>query len=101
LRSIVLAIRFAPEEPSAAPTAQTAPLITPRVNWNPGDRVKVSVQYPGAQEYINERATVVKVWPDGVCRIALDLEISVIGGKPTKQFGVAEYRYEWKISELL
>jgi hypothetical protein len=57
------------------------------VNWNVGERVKVSAQYP-TQEYIDERATVVKVWPDGVCRIELDREITVIGGKPTKQFNL-------------
>ena len=62
--------------------------IAPRVNWKSGDRVKVSAQYPGAQEYIDEWATVVKVWPEGVCRIALDREITVIGGKPTKQFNL-------------
>jgi hypothetical protein len=28
------------------------------------------------------------VWPDGLCRIELDREISVIGGKPTKQFNL-------------
>jgi len=50
LRASSIAIRFAPEEPSAEPTAQTAPLIASRVNWNPGDRVKVSAQYPGAFE---------------------------------------------------
>lgn len=92
-------VPIAPSEPSAEPTAQTAPLIAPRVNWNPGDQVKVSVQYPGAQEYINERATVVKVWPDGVCRIALDREISVIGGKPTKQFNL-DGRYLVSESEV-
>jgi hypothetical protein len=27
-----------------------SPLIASRVNWNPGDRVKVSAQYPGAFE---------------------------------------------------
>jgi hypothetical protein len=61
--------------------------IAPMVNWNVGERVKVSVQYP-TQEYIDERATVVKVWPDGLCRIELDREITVIGGKPTKQFNL-------------
>ena len=69
------------------------------MNWNPGDQVKVSVQYPGAQEYINERATVVKVWPDEMCRIALDREISVIGGKPTKQFNL-DGRYLVSESEV-
>jgi putative DNA primase/helicase len=78
----------APEEPFAESTAQTAPSIAPRVDWNPGDRVKVSTQYPGAQEYIDERATVVKVWSDGLCRIELDREISVLEGKPTKQFNL-------------
>ena len=61
--------------------------IAPMVNWNVGERVKVSAQYP-TQEYIDERATVVKVWPDGVCRIELDREITVVGGKPTKQFNL-------------
>lgn len=61
--------------------------IAPMVNWNVGERVKVSVQYP-TQEYIDERATVVKVWPDGLCRIELDREITVMGGKPTKQFNL-------------
>jgi hypothetical protein len=28
------------------------------------------------------------VWPDGVCRIELDREITVVGGKPTKQFNL-------------
>jgi hypothetical protein len=57
------------------------------MNWNVGERVKVSAQYP-TQEYIDERATVVKVWPDGLCRIELDREISVKEGKPTKQFNL-------------
>jgi len=57
------------------------------VNWNVGERVKVSAQYV-THEYKGERATVVKVWPDGLCRIELDREISVIGDKPTKQFNI-------------
>lgn len=28
------------------------------------------------------------MWPDGVCRIELDREITVVGGKPTKQFNL-------------
>jgi len=90
---------IAPPEPETLPTAPTTPPIAPEeskptepphapmVNWNVGERVKVSAQYP-TQEYIDERATVVKVWPDGLCRIELDREISVIGGKPTKQFNL-------------
>jgi len=79
--------------------------IAPRVNWKSGHRVKVSAQYPGAQEYIDEWATVVKVWPDGVCRIALDREITVIGGKPTKQFNldgrylVSEFAVDLNLNE--
>jgi hypothetical protein len=65
----------------------TEPPIAPMMNWNVGERVKVSAQYP-TQEYIDERATVVKVWPDGLCRIELDREISVLEGKPTKQFNL-------------
>jgi len=65
----------------------TEPPIAPRVNWNSGDRVKVSAQYP-THEYKGERATVVKVWSDGLCRIELDREISVKEGKPTKQFNL-------------
>jgi hypothetical protein len=65
----------------------TEPPIAPMMNWNVGERVKVSAQYP-TQEYIDERATVVKVWPDGLCRIELDREISVKEGKPTKQFNL-------------
>jgi hypothetical protein len=57
------------------------------VNWNVGERVKVSAQYP-THEYKGERATVVKVWSDGLCRIELDREISVKEGKPTKQFNL-------------
>lgn len=78
--------------------------IAPMVNWNVGERVKVSVQYP-TQEYIDERATVVKVWPDGLCRIELDREITVIGGKPTKQFNldgrylVSEFAAESNLNE--
>jgi hypothetical protein len=56
---------IAQRKPSAEPTAQTAAPIASRVNWNPGDRVKVSAQYPGAFEYKGERATVVEVWSDG------------------------------------
>ena len=36
-RNELRASSIAPEEPSAEPTAQTAPLIASRVNWNPGD----------------------------------------------------------------
>jgi hypothetical protein len=54
------------------------------VNWNSGDRVKVSAQYPGTQDYKGERATVVEVWSDGLCRIELDREISALEGKPKK-----------------
>lgn len=80
---------IAPEESKPIePTEPTEPPSVPMVNWNVGERVKVSTQYPGAQEYIDERATVVKVWSDGLCRIELDREISVIGGKPTKQFNL-------------
>jgi hypothetical protein len=79
---------IAPLEVTGEPAEPTAPPLAPRVNWNVGDRVKVSAQYPGAQEYIDEWATVVKVWPDGVCWIALEREITVIGGKPTKQFNL-------------
>ena len=79
---------IAGSEPSTEPIAQTAPLIAPRVNWNPGDRVKVSAEYPGAFEYKGERATVVEVWSDGLCRIELDGEISVLEGKPKKQFNL-------------
>jgi hypothetical protein len=31
---------------STEPVELTAPLIAPMVNWNVGERVKVSVQYP-------------------------------------------------------
>jgi putative DNA primase/helicase len=79
---------IAAEEPSIELTAQIAPLIASRVNWNVGERVKVSAQYPGAFEYKGERATVVKVWSDGLCRIELDREISVLEGKPKKQFNL-------------
>jgi hypothetical protein len=79
---------IAQEEPSAEPTAQAAPPIASRVNWNPGDQVKASAQYPGAFEYKGERATVVKVRSDGLCRIELDREISVLEGKPKKQFNL-------------
>jgi transcriptional regulator with XRE-family HTH domain len=63
------------------------PPIAPMMNWNVGDRVKVSAEYV-THEYRGERATVVKVWPDGLCRIELDREISVIEGKPKKQFNI-------------
>lgn len=59
----------------------------PMVNWNVGDRVKVSAEYV-THEYRGERATVIKVWSDGLCRIELDREISVIEGKPKKQFNL-------------
>ena len=62
--------------------------IAPGLQFTPGDRVKVSAQYPGAQEYKGELATVVKVWSDGECRIELDREISVLEGKPKKQFNL-------------
>ncbi|MEG3960327.1 DUF3854 domain-containing protein, partial [Microcoleus sp. herbarium2] len=77
------------EQVSIAPmeSKPTEPPSVPTVNWNVGERVKVSVQYP-TQEYIDERATVVKVWSDGLCRIELDREISVKEGKPTKQFNL-------------
>jgi hypothetical protein len=65
----------------------TEPPSVPMVNWNVGERVKVSAQYP-THEYKGERATVVEVWSDGLCRIELDREITVIGGKPTKQFNI-------------
>ena len=70
-----------PLEP--APT----PPIAPMKNWNVGDRVKVSAEYV-THEYRGEQATVVKVWPDGLCRIELDREISVLEGKPKKQFNL-------------
>jgi hypothetical protein len=57
------------------------------VNWNVGERVKVSAEYV-THEYKGERATVVKVWSDGLCRIELDREISVKEGKPKKQFNL-------------
>jgi phage/plasmid-associated DNA primase len=77
------------EQVSIAPmeSKPTEPPSVPMVNWNVGERVKVSAQYP-TQEYIDERATVVKVWSDGLCRIELDREISVKGGKPRKQFNL-------------
>ncbi|MEG4997847.1 DUF3854 domain-containing protein [Microcoleus sp. B4-D4] len=53
--------------------------IAARVNWFIGDRVKVSAQYPGAQEYRGEGATVVEVWSDGLCRIELDREVVILG----------------------
>ncbi|MEG3874192.1 DUF3854 domain-containing protein [Microcoleus sp. Z1_B5] len=76
------------ESKPTEPTEPTEPPSVPMVNWNVGERVKVSTQYPGAQEYIDERATVVKVWSDGLCRIELDREISVKEGKPKKQFNL-------------
>jgi len=75
------------ESKPTEPTEPTEPLSVPMVNWNIGERVKVSAQYP-TQEYIDERATIVKVWSDGLCRIELDREISVLGGKPKKQFNL-------------
>ena len=77
-------VNFSPEEdtPKEPPTP-----IDPMMNWNVGDRVKVSAEYV-THEYRGERATVVKVWPDGLCRIELDREISVIEGKPKKQFNI-------------
>jgi len=75
------------ESKPTEPTEPTEPSSVPTVNWNVGERVKVSAQYP-TQEYIDERATVVKVWSDGLCRIELDREISVIEGKPKKQFNI-------------
>jgi hypothetical protein len=65
----------------------TEPPSVPMVNWNVGERVKVSAQYV-THEYKGERATVVKVWSDGLCRIELDREISVKEGKPKKQFNL-------------
>ncbi|HEY9821434.1 MAG TPA: DUF3854 domain-containing protein [Candidatus Sericytochromatia bacterium] len=76
------------ESKPTEPTEPTESPSVPMVNWNVGSRVKVSTQYAGAHEYKGERATVVKVWSDGLCRIELDREISVIGGKPTKQFNL-------------
>lgn len=86
-------------EPSAKPCNNSKtcnkPRLTPepspsapRVNWFAGDRVKVSAQYPGAEEYRGELATIVEVYSDGLCRIELDREISVFGGKPKKQFNL-------------
>ncbi|WP_293280980.1 MULTISPECIES: DUF3854 domain-containing protein [unclassified Microcoleus] len=69
------------------PTPKPSP-NTPMVNWFGGDRVKVSAQYPGAEEYRDELATIVEVYSDGLCRIELDREISVFGGKPKKQFNL-------------
>jgi hypothetical protein len=56
---------IAGSEPEVEPKAHTASPIAPKVNWNSGERVKVSTQYPGAQDYKGERATVVEVWSDG------------------------------------
>ena len=92
----------APPEPETAPTAPTDSPIAPSLQFTIGDRVKVSPEYPGAQEYIDERAIVVKVWSDGLCRIELDREISVIGGKPTKQFNLnGRYLVSESVAELL
>jgi hypothetical protein len=77
------------EQVSIAPmeSKPTEPPSVPMVNWNVGERVKVSAEYV-THEYKGERATVVKVWSDGLCRIELDREISVKEGKPTKQFNL-------------
>jgi hypothetical protein len=82
----------------------TEPPSVPMVNWNVGERVKVLAQYP-THEYKGERATVVKVWSDGLCRIELDREISVKEGKPTKQFNlngrylVSEFAVDLNLNE--
>lgn len=53
--------------------------IAPQLQFKRGERVKVSAQYPGAQEYRGEGATVVEVWSDGLCRIELDREVTILG----------------------
>jgi hypothetical protein len=48
--------------------------------------VKVSAQYPGAEEYRGEGATVVEVWKDGreCLLVELDREVTILG-KSKKQ----------------
>ncbi len=60
--------------------------IAPQLQFTPGERVKVSAQYPGAQEYRGERATVVEVWRDGrqCLLVELDREVTILG-KSKKQ----------------
>ena len=60
--------------------------IAPQLPFTPGDQVKVSAQYPGAEEYKGERATVVEVWRDGrqCLLVELDREVIILG-KSKKQ----------------
>ncbi|MEG5056034.1 MULTISPECIES: AAA family ATPase [unclassified Microcoleus] len=58
--------------------------IAPSLQFTPGDRVKVSVQYPGTQEFRGKLATIVDVYNDGRCRIEFDSEIEISGCQPTK-----------------
>jgi AAA domain len=66
----------------------TAESIAPSLQFTIGERVKVSAQYPNSEEYKGELATIIEVWSDGLCRIELDREISVLEGKPKKQFNL-------------
>ena len=55
--------------------------IAPQLQFKRGDRVKVSAQYPGAEEYKGEGATVVEVWRDGrqCLLVELDREVTILG----------------------
>jgi Domain of unknown function (DUF3854)/D5 N terminal like len=61
--------------------------IAAQLQFTLGERVKVSQEYPGAQEYRSELATVVEVWSDGLCRIELDREVTILS-KSKKQLNL-------------
>ncbi|MEG4280913.1 DUF5906 domain-containing protein [Microcoleus sp. MON1_C1] len=58
--------------------------IAPQIQFTPGDRVKVSPEYIGTQEFRGKLARIVEVYSGGLCRIEFDSEIEISGCQPTK-----------------
>ena len=58
--------------------------IAPSLQFTIGDRVKVSPEYIGTQEFRGKLATIIEVYSDGLCRIEFDSEIEISGCQPKK-----------------
>lgn len=73
-----------PSEQTEYRSLLAPPPIAPQIQFTPGDRVKVSPEYPGTKEFRGKLARIVEVYSGGLYRIEFDSEIEISGCQPEK-----------------
>jgi hypothetical protein len=73
-----------PSEQTEYRSLLAPPPIAPQIQLTRGERVKVSPEYIGTQEFRGKRATIIEVYGDGLCRIEFDSKIEISGCQPEK-----------------